>query len=102
MARPLRIKFAGALYHVMARGNARADIFLNDEDRQAFIDNLGRVSGGFDWRVWAWCEMTNHFHLLIETLRPTLSKGMREVNGVYTQGFDRRHGRVGHVLQGRY
>ena len=102
MARPLRIEFEGALYHVMARGNARADIFLNDEDRQAFIDNLGRVSGRFDWRVWAWCEMTNHFHLLIETLRPTLSKGMREVNGVYTQGFNRRHGRVGHVLQGRY
>ena len=57
MARPLRIEFEGALYHVMARGNARAAIFLDDEDRQAFIDNLGRVCGRFDWRVWAWCEM---------------------------------------------
>jgi len=102
MARPLRIEFEGALYHVMARGNAQADIFLDDEDRQAFVDNLDRVCRRFDWRVWAWCQMTNHYHLLIETLRPTLSKGMREVNGVYTQGFNYRHGRVGHVLQGRY
>ena len=86
----------------MARGNAQADIFLDDEDRQAFVDNLDRVCGRFDWRVWAWCQMTNHYHLLIETLRPTLSKGMREVNGVYTQGFNYRHSRVGHVLQGRY
>ena len=102
MARPLRIEFEGALYHVMARGNARADIFLDDEDRQAFVDNLGRVCRRFDWRIWAWCQMSNHYHLLVETLRPTLSKGMREVNGVYTQGFNVRHGRVGHVLQGRY
>src|SRR6056297_2820603 len=99
MARPLRIEFEGALYHVMARGNAQADIFLDDEDRQAFVDNLDRVCRRFDWRVWAWCQMSNHYHLLIETLRPTLSKGMREVNGVYTQGFNYRHGRVGHVLQ---
>lgn len=102
MARPLRIEFEGALYHVMARGNARSDIFLDDEDRQVFIDNLGRVCGRFDWRVWAWCLMSNHYHLLIETLEPTLSRGMREVNGVYTQAFNRRHGRDGHVLQGRF
>ena len=102
MARPLRIEFEGALYHVMARGDAQADIFLDDEDRQAFVDNLDRVCGRFDWRVWAWCQMTNNYHLLVETLRPTLSKGMREVNGVYTQGFNYRHSRVGHVLQGRY
>jgi len=102
LARPLRIEFEGALYHVMARGNAQGDIFLDDADRHAFIENLGRVCQRFDWRVWAWCQMSNHYHLLIETLRPTLSQGMREVNGVYTQGFNRRHGRVGHVLQGRY
>lgn len=102
MARPLRIEFEGAFYHVMARGNARDDIFLDDGDRQAFIDNLGRVCARFRWRVWAWCLMSNHYHLLVETLEPTLSKGMREVNGVYTQAFNRRHGRVGHVLQGRY
>jgi len=102
MARPLRIEFEGALYHVMARGNAQADIFLDDEDRQEFIDNLGRVCNRFDWRVWAWCLMSNHYHLMVETLQPTLSKGMREVNGVYTQAFNRRHGRSGHVLQGRF
>jgi len=61
MARPLRIEFEGALYHVMARGNARSDIFFDDEDRQVFIDNLERVCGRFVWRVWAWCLMQNHW-----------------------------------------
>ena len=81
MARPLRIEFEGAFYHVMARGNARQRIFLDDGDRKSFIDNLGRVSQRFGWTVWAWCLMDNHYHLLIETRLPTLSKGMREVNG---------------------
>jgi putative transposase len=102
MSRPLRIEFAGALYHVMARGDARAEIFRNDEDRQTFCTGLSRVCERFDWRVWAYCLMDNHYHLLVETLQPTLSRGMREVNGVYTQAFNRRHRRVGHVLQGRY
>jgi len=102
MARPLRIEFEGAFYHVLARGNARQRIFLGDGDRNLFVGNLGRVSQRFDWTVWAWCLMDNHYHLLIETRQPTLSKGMREVNGVYTQAFNRRHRRVGHVLQGRY
>ena len=91
MARPLRIEFEGAFYHVMARGNALQDIFLRDADRQTFIDNLGRVAQRFDCRVRAWCLMGNHYHLLIETRQATLSKGMREVNGVYTQAFNRRH-----------
>jgi len=102
MARPLRLEFEGALYHVLARGDARQAIFVDDVDRAAFVANLGRVTGRFDWRVWAWCLMGNHYHLLVETMRPTLSRGMREVNGVYTQAFNRRHRRVGHVLQGRY
>ena len=84
MARPLRIEFEGAFNHVTARGNARQKIFLDDADRQTFIDNLGRVSQRFDWRVWAWCLMGNHYHLLIETRKPTLAKGMREVNGIYS------------------
>jgi putative transposase len=102
MARPLRLEFAGALYHVMVRGNARQSIFLDAPDRLAFVDNLGRVCQRYAWRIWAWCLMDNHFHLLVETVKPTLSRGMREVNGVYTQRFNRRHRRVGHVLQGRY
>jgi len=102
MSRPLRIEFSGALYHVMARGNAREDIFRNDADRLHFLSCLGAVCARFDWQVWAYCLMDNHYHLLVETRRATLSRGMREVNGVYTQAFNRRHHRVGHVLQGRY
>lgn len=102
MARPLRIEFPGAVYHVMARGNDRAAIFRDDEDRQAFVDNLGRCAERFDWRIWAYCLMDNHYHLLLETRKGNLCRGMRQVNGVYTQAFNRRHERVGHVLQGRY
>lgn len=102
MSRPLRIEFSGALYHVMARGNAREAIFQDDDDRQTFCSGLARVCKRFEWRLWAYCLMDNHYHLLVETLRPTLSHGMREVNGVYTQAFNRHHRRVGHVLQGRY
>ena len=102
MARPLRVEFAGALYHVMARGNAREAIYFDDEDRQAFLDSLVRACDRFDWALWAYCLMDDHYHLLVETRRATLSRGMREVNGVYTQGFNRRHHRVGHVLQGRF
>lgn len=102
MARPLRIEFAGALYHVMARGDARAKIFRDDTDRDAFLSGLARVCERFEWRVWAYCLMGNHYHLLVETGAPTLARGMRQLNGVYTQAFNRRHRRVGHVLQGRY
>jgi len=102
MSRPLRIEFSGALYHVMARGNAREAIFQDDEDRQVFCSGLARACERFEWRLWAYCLMDNHYHLLIETLKPTLSRGMREVNGVYTQAFNRHHRRAGHVLQGRY
>jgi REP element-mobilizing transposase RayT len=102
MARPLRIEFDGALHHVMARGNARAAIFLDDADRAEYVDQLFRVAERFDWLVWAYCLMGNHYHLLIETPSGGLSRGMRELNGVYTQGFNRRHGRVGHLLQGRF
>ena len=102
MSRPLRIEFPGALYHVMARGNAREPIFHIDADREAFCAGLDRVCERFEWRLWAYCLMDNHYHLLVETLKPNLSRGMREVNGVYTQAFNRRHDRVGHVLQGRY
>ena len=102
MSRPLRIEFAGALHHVMARGNARAAIVLEDVDRQLWVDALGRIADRFGWQVWAYCLMDNHYHLLVETPQANLSRGMRELNGVYTQAFNRRHARVGHVLQGRF
>lgn len=102
MARPLRIEFAGALYHVTSRGNGQADIYLDDDDRELYLGVLAEVCELFNWSVHAWCQMTNHYHLLVETPDANLSKGMRYLNGVYTQRFNRKHSRVGHVYQGRY
>ena len=102
MARPLRIEFPGAFYHVTTRGNARQDIFLDDEDRRQFLRVLDRVVSRFHLLLHAYCLMDNHFHLVVETPDGNLSKAMRQLNGVYTQAFNRRHGRVGHVLQGRF
>ncbi len=102
MARPRRIQFPGAVYHVTSRGNARGLIYQDRRDRQRFLDLLAHAVDRFDWRCHAYCLMDNHYHLLVETLRPTLADGMRHLNGVYTQGFNRAHQRVGHVFQGRY
>lgn len=102
MARPLRIEFAGAVYHITARGNARQDVFLGDDDRESFLELLSRVCDRYQWFCHAYCLMTNHYHLLIETQNSTLSKGMKHLNGTYTQAFNRRHQRIGHVFQGRF
>lgn len=102
MARPLRIEFAGALYHVTSRGDRQEDIYLTDNDRESFLKVLSEVCNRFNWVVHAYCLMTNHYHLLIETPDANLSQGMRQLNGVYTQTFNRQHKRVGHVFQGRY
>ncbi|MDY7075923.1 MAG: transposase, partial [Chloroflexota bacterium] len=102
MARPLRIEFAGALYHVTSRGDAQEDIYRGDDDRLRFLDVVGEIGDRFGWVVHAYCLMDNHYHLLVETPNANLSKAMRQLNGVYTQAFNRSHGRVGHVFQGRY
>jgi len=102
MARPLRLEFAGALYHLTARGNAQAIIFIDDADRHLFLDLLGKEIAQQRWRCFAYCLMDNHYHLLIETPEPNLVAGMRRFNGAYTQAFNRRHARVGHLFQGRY
>lgn len=102
MARPLRIEFSGALYHITARGNERKDIFVDDMDRRRFLDTLTDAGDRFDWLCHAYCLMSNHYHLLVETGSATLSRGMRHLNGVYTQAFNRRHRRVGHLFQGRF
>jgi len=102
MARPLRLEWPGALYHVTSRGDRREPIVEDDEDRAAWVAVLGEACGRFGWRVHAWCLMTNHYHLLLETPGGQLSAGMRHLNGVWSQCFNRRHGRVGHVFQGRY
>ncbi len=102
MARPLRLQCEHALYHVTSRGNARQAIVKTQADRQAFLDGLAQVVDRFGWRCHAYCLMNNHYHLLVETPNPNLSQGMRQLNGPYTQGFNRRHRRVGHVFQGRF
>lgn len=102
MARPLRIEYDGALYHITARGNERKPIFRDEEDRKIFLDTLTLTSKKYNWICHAYCLMNNHYHLVIETPEGNLSKGMRQVNGVYTQQFNRRHHRVGHIFQGRY
>lgn len=102
MTRPLRIEFAGALYHVTSRGDGREDIYLDDNDRECFLEVLSDVCERFNWVVHGYCLMSNHYHLLIETPDSNLSKGMRQLNGVFTQKFNRYHARVGHVFQGRY
>ncbi len=90
------------MYHVTSRGNERKAIYKNDKDRLCFLDILSDTRGRFNWIVHGYCLMDNHYHLLIETPDANLSKGMRQLNGVYTQSFNRAHRRVGHVLQGRF
>jgi putative transposase len=87
---------------VFARGNARGDIYLDDADREAYLGILGRVVRWKDWRCLAYCLMPNHVHLLTETPRANLGDGMRYLHGRYANDFNRRHGRSGHVFQGRY
>lgn len=102
MARPLRIEFEGGLYHVTSRGDGREDIYLSDEDRLLWLEMLGEVCKRFNWLCHAYCLMSNHYHIVIETPEANLSRGMRHLNGVYTQRFNRTHQRVGHVFQGRF
>ena len=102
MARPLRIEFPGAFYHVTSRGDRREAIYEDDEDRVAFLDVLGAVVTDFEWQCLAYCLMTNHYHLFVQTAHGNLSNGMRQLNGVFTQWSNKRYRRSGHLFQGRY
>ena len=102
MARPLRIEYEGAVYHVTSRGNAKSDIYLDDEDRELFLDVLKYVVERFGWKCHAYCLMSNHYHLMVETPKANLSRGMSQLNGMFTQRFNRKHARVGHLFQGRF
>lgn len=102
MARPLRIELVGGLYHVTSRGDRREDIYGGDNDRRAWLELFGRVCARFNWRCHAYCQMSNHYHLVIETPEGNLSQGMRQLNGVYTQYINHTHSKMGHVFQGRY
>jgi len=102
MARPIRIEYNGALYHVTSRGNSQQDIYLSDEDRVVFLEVLRKARNRFNGVVHAYCLMTNHYHLLIETPEGNLSQFMRHLNGVYTQRFNFNNRRTGHLFEGRY
>ena len=102
MARPLRIELSGGLYHVTARGDRQEDIYLDKTDRETWLRILDHVCARFNWICHAYCQMTNHYHIVVETPEGNLSQGMRQLNGVYTQYVNRAHQRVGHVFQGRY
>lgn len=102
MARPLRLQFPGGLYHVTARGNGRQPLFADDTDRERFLTVLARVVARYHLFCHAHCLMGNHYHLLLETPDANLSRAMRQLNGVYSQAFNRRHERPGHVLEGRF
>lgn len=90
------------MYHVTSRGDRREAIFLNDDDHRSWLQIFETVCGRFNWVCHAYCLMDNHYHIVVETIEGNLSNGMRQLNGVYTQQFNRAHERVGHVYQGRY
>ncbi|HEV7487418.1 MAG TPA: transposase [Thermoanaerobaculia bacterium] len=102
MARPLRIEFPGAVYHVTSRGNEKRRIFKNDADRKAFLAFLAEAATRFGWSITAWVLMTNHFHLVIQTPEPNLSRGMHWLNGSYAGWFNHAHKRWGHLFGGRF
>jgi len=102
MARPLRISYPGAIYHVTARGNARQAIVRDEADRQRFVYTLAEMVEHYQVLCHAWVLMENHYHLVLETPHANLSQAIRHLNGVYTQAFNRRHQRGGHLLQGRF
>jgi putative transposase len=102
MGRPLRLQLAGAIYHVTARGNRRQEIFLDDEDRERFLNVLAAVVERHAWRCHAYCLMPNHYHAVIETKYADLSAGMHRLNSGYAKWFNQRHEVDGHLFQNRF
>lgn len=102
MPRQLRIQYPGAMYHVMSRGNRRQDIFLDDVDRQDFLKTLAEACQKTDWQIHAYCLMSNHYHLVVETPNANLVGGMTWLQASYTIRLNHRHKLIGHVLSGRY
>ena len=102
MARKLRVQYPGAIYHVLNRGDRREAIFQDDKDRECFLTTLGEASQKTRWHLHAFCLMSNHFHLVIETPQSNLVAGMKWFLGTYTGRFNRRHKLSGHLFSGRY
>ncbi len=102
MARPWRIEFEGALYHVLSRGNEQKDIFWESEDRESFLNCLGEMSTRFQTDIFAYVLMDNHYHILLRTNRANLSKAMQWLGATYTRRFNNKYLRSGHLFQGRF
>lgn len=102
MARPLRIEYPGAFYHVTARGNEQKDIFRSRRDREKYLSYLESATERYGAVVHCYCLMSNHYHLLLQTPQGNLSQIMRHINGAYTTYFNVKRKRAGHLLQGRY
>ncbi len=102
MARPWRIQFEGALYHILSRGNEKRDIFRDNEDRVSFMNGLGEMSARFDIDIFAYVLMNNHYHILLRTTHANLSRAMQWFGATYTRRFNNRHVRSGHLFQGRF
>ena len=102
MARPIRIEFPGAIYHIYARGNRQEYIFLDDEDRILFLKLLAANVSRLNWLCHTYCLMGNHYHLLIETPDGILSSGMQSMNSIYAKRFNKKYEQVGHLFQGRF
>jgi REP element-mobilizing transposase RayT len=102
MARPLRLDYPGAVYHVMARGNPGQKILLEDADRKLFLETLGEACARTDWQGHGYVLMANHYHLLLETHEANLVAGMKWLQSTYTSRYNRRHALCGHLFQGRY
>jgi REP element-mobilizing transposase RayT len=102
MARPPRLEYPGALYHVTSRGVQRNAIFVDERDRSALVTQIARALTTAEARAFAYCLMGNHYHLVIETGKANLSALMHSINAVYSQAFNRRHDRHGHLLEGRF
>lgn len=102
MARPLRVEFAGALYHIVSRADGKKPIFRDDTDREKRLEWLSRTVDTYGWKVHAYVLMRNHDHFLVETPQPSLSPGMQYLNGGYTAFYNARHNRSGHLFRGRY
>src|SRR5262245_51770683 len=99
---PSQTRIFWSCYHLTSRGNARQKIFFTDANRKHFLSTLSGVIVRYGWICHAYCLMENHYHLLVETPKANLAIGMRQLNGIFTQSFNRRHRRVGHLFQGRF
>ena len=102
MPRPTRIEYEGAFHHVMNRGRHSQSIFRDDDDYEVFLNTLSEVTKEYNAVIHAYCLMTNHYHLLVETPKANLSQIMKHINGLYTQRYNRKHKKDGTLFRGRY